>query len=533
MASTYSPKLRFELIGAGEQAGLWGTTTNKNVGQLIEQAIAGVTTVELDGLSGNYTLTALDGAPDQSRSAVVKCTYAAVPASGTVNIIIPTQTKLYVFRNDCGQTITVKTAAQVTGVTLLNGEATLVFCDGTNALAGIATAGVGPTTVANGGTGATSFTAGFIKSPGGTGTLTSSSSVSLTADVSGTLPVASGGTGVTSVTSGRIVLGNGSGPLTVLSGNNNGDLATWSSALSAWVALPAAGAGVTSFSAGSTGFSPSITSTGAITLSGTLNVANGGTGSTTQSGARSNLGLGSMATQDASSVNITGGTIGSGVTLSGLSGYATLSGSNTFSGSTNTFNGGEVRINSSGQLISKASSSPNSSWGSFFQSPSGNPAIAIYGTGSGSVPIAATIDASGTTNWALWYTGSPSSFTIRGGVEWNGSVIVYSGTSDYRLKENVVPLNNAITKLKALKPVQFNWKEFPTTGNHDGFIAHEFQEVIPDGVTGKKDDLDKDGKVKPQGLDASFAIPVLTKALQEAIARIETLEAEVAALKGA
>jgi hypothetical protein len=253
MASTYSPKLRFELIGAGEQAGLWGTTTNKNVGQLIEQAIAGVTTVELDGLSGNYTLTALDGAPDQSRSAVVKCTYAVVPASGTVNIIIPTQTKLYVFRNDCGQTITVKTAAQVTGVTLINGEATLVFCDGTNALAGIATDGVGPTTVANGGTGVTSFTAGFIKSPGGTGALTSSSSVSLTADVSGTLPVGSGGTGVTSITAGRLVIGNGSGPLTVLSGSADGQVCTWSSALSAWVPLAPAGGGVTSISGSNIG----------------------------------------------------------------------------------------------------------------------------------------------------------------------------------------------------------------------------------------------------------------------------------------
>jgi len=169
MPSTYSPLLRLELLGAGEQSGLWGDTTNKNIGQLLEQAIAGVTTVSLSGGAGDYTLSALDGTFDESRSAVLK--FIGNP-SGTKNIIIPTETKLYVVRNDCGQTITVKTSAQVTGVTLLNGEASLVFCDGTNAVAGIATAGVGTLTVSAGGTGATSFTSGFVKSPGGTGVLT-------------------------------------------------------------------------------------------------------------------------------------------------------------------------------------------------------------------------------------------------------------------------------------------------------------------------------------------------------------------------
>lgn len=208
MASTYSPKLRFELIGAGEQAGLWGTTTNKNVGQLIEQAIAGVTTVELDGLSGNYTLTALDGAPDQSRSAVVLCTYNAVPASAAINLIIPTQTKLYVVRNDCGQTVTVKTTAQVGGVIILNGESTLVFCDGTDALAGIETAAVGTLTVSGGGTGVTTFGAGgFVKSSGGTASLTAAAAVALGSEVSGTLPVANGGTGVSTTTAYGVLTG--------------------------------------------------------------------------------------------------------------------------------------------------------------------------------------------------------------------------------------------------------------------------------------------------------------------------------------
>jgi hypothetical protein len=74
---------------------------------------------------------------------------------------------------------------------------------------------------------------------------------------------------------------------------------------------------VSSFSAGTTGFTPNTATSGAVTLAGTLNVANGGTGATTASGARTNLGLGTMATQDANNVAITGGTIagdGSGLT---------------------------------------------------------------------------------------------------------------------------------------------------------------------------------------------------------------------------
>lgn len=295
MASTYSPKLRFELIGAGEQAGLWGTTTNKNVGQLIEQAIAGVTTVELDGLSGNYTLTALDGAPDQSRSAVIKCTYATVPAAGAINILIPAQTKLYIFRNQCGQTITVKSVNQdplVAGVQLLNGEATVVFCDGTNALAGIQTAGVGPTTVANGGTGANSFTGGFIKSPSpfGTTTLTSVSTVNAATEVSGILPVANGGTGANTLASGRVLIGNGTGAIVPLAGGTDGHVLTWDGTLSAWVSEAPAAAGVASVTgsgniASSGGLNPNIT------LTGQVPIANGGTGSNTQSGARTALGV--------------------------------------------------------------------------------------------------------------------------------------------------------------------------------------------------------------------------------------------------
>jgi hypothetical protein len=67
----------------------------------------------------------------------------------------------------------------------------------------------------------------------------------------------------------------------------------------------------------------------------------------------------------------------------------------------------------------------------------------------------------------------------------------------------------------------------------DGFLAHEAQAVVPEAVTGEKDAVDDDGNPVYQGIDQSKLVPLLTAALQEAIGRIETLEAEVAALKGA
>jgi hypothetical protein len=120
--------------------------------------------------------------------------------------------------------------------------------------------------------------------------------------------------------------------------------------------------------------------------------------------------------------------------------------------------------------------------------------------------------------------------TFAGGIFNNGSSVSYNTTSDYRLKENVVPLTGAIARLKQLSVYRFNFIADPTK-TVDGFLAHEVTPVVAEAVTGEKDAVNEDGSINPQGIDQAKLTPLLSASLLEAIARIETLEAEVAALK--
>ena len=81
-----------------------------------------------------------------------------------------------------------------------------------------------------------------------------------------------------------------------------------------------------------------------------------------------------------------------------------------------------------------------------------------------------------------------------------------------------------------MKPIRYNYKTYKE-GTVDGFIAHELAEVVPNAVTGTKDEVDGDGKAKYQFIDTSKLVPLIVGALQEAVAKIETLETKVAALE--
>jgi len=134
---------------------------------------------------------------------------------------------------------------------------------------------------------------------------------------------------------------------------------------------------------------------------------------------------------------------------------------------------------------------------------------------------------SGTTFSYMYFTSAGS---YRGAINPTSTGINYASASDYRLKENVIKLQNSTERLKKLKPSNFNFLEDPSE-TVDGFIAHELQEVVPGAVTGKKDAVGFDGKPNYQGVDQSKIVPLLTAALQEAISKIEQLETRIQILE--
>ena len=119
---------------------------------------------------------------------------------------------------------------------------------------------------------------------------------------------------------------------------------------------------------------------------------------------------------------------------------------------------------------------------------------------------------------------------VRGSIVVQSGSTVYNTTSDYRLKENVIDLDGAIDRVKQLAPKRFNFINDEKT--IDGFLAHEAATVVPESVTGTRDEIDAKGKPVYQGIDTSKLVPLLTAALQEEIAKREALEARIAALEG-
>ena len=120
--------------------------------------------------------------------------------------------------------------------------------------------------------------------------------------------------------------------------------------------------------------------------------------------------------------------------------------------------------------------------------------------------------------------------TTVGSISSDATQTLFNTTSDYRLKENIVDMSDGITRLKKLAPKRFNFKA-NSSQTVDGFLAHEVKAVVPNAVVGEKDAVDSSGNIDPQGMDQSKLVPLLTAALQEALAKIEVLETKVAALE--
>jgi hypothetical protein len=183
-----------------------------------------------------------------------------------------------------------------------------------------------------------------------------------------------------------------------------------------------------------------------------------------------------------------------------------------------------MRINASGQtLIGKASDTLSTpGWaidgGSFI----GRGQLTCGSTGAPILRLNHTGGAGTEYVVESWKNGTPV-----GSITVTASATSYNTSSDYRLKENVTLLTGATDRLKQIPVHRFNFIADPDT-TVDGFLAHEAQAVVPECITGTKDEVDDDGNPVYQGIDQSKLVPLLTAALQEAIAKIETLEGMVA-----
>jgi hypothetical protein len=365
MSSTYTPSLKIELMATGDQVNDWGTTTNSNLENGLEQAIVGRGVVEYTSdANKTITLTESNSSQDARNLFLYVDTDGFTTLTATRDLIVPTIEKTYVVHNDTAgsQSIRVKTSGG-TGITIPNGKKALLYVDGTNVIEQLnylTSAEIGtitftnPVPIASGGTNATSASAArtslglaigtdvqaynaglqdisglaktnnnFIVGDGtnwvaesgatvrtslglgsmavqdsnavsisaGNATLTSMTTNSATitgGTITGItdLAVADGGTGSSSLTLNSVLIGNGTSPLLAVAPSTAGNVLT--SSAGAWASITPTPT-VSSFSAGTTGLTPNSATTGAVTLAGTLAVANGGTGVTSSTGTGNNV----------------------------------------------------------------------------------------------------------------------------------------------------------------------------------------------------------------------------------------------------
>lgn len=253
MTSTYSTNLKINLMGTGDQSGTWGSTTNTNLGTLIEEAIVGYVTQAVADSPTPTTLTIPNGASSNGRNYVLELT-GVLTANRTVEV--PAVDKPYIFYNNTtgGYSVTVKVSGQ-TGVTIKAGKKAIVYTNSTDVIE-VANAPVTED-------GAQTLTGKTMS-----GASNTFSNIPFSA-LAGTVTVAAGGTGQTSYTDGQLLIGNSSGntltKATLTAGTN--------------IAVTNGGGSIT------VGLATNPTFAGTNTFSGT----NSFTGATTLAGTSSNL----------------------------------------------------------------------------------------------------------------------------------------------------------------------------------------------------------------------------------------------------
>ena len=126
---------------------------------------------------------------------------------------------------------------------------------------------------------------------------------------------------------------------------------------------------------------------------------------------------------------------------------------------------------------------------------------------------------------AMLFQQNVSGSTQVGSITMSNSATAFNTSSDYRLKENIVEMTGSVDRVKQLKPSRFNFISESDNKVVDGFLAHEVSSIVPEAITGTKDEVDADGNPVYQGIDQSKLVPLLVGAIKELTARIEALEA--------
>jgi hypothetical protein len=503
MPSSFSPSLRLELIAPGEQAGTWGTTTNTNLGTLLESSVAGFQTVSV--IAADQALTIADGAADQSRSAMLRLT---TTTGAPFNVYAPPVSKQYLIVNDSAHAATLfnstvagNTTAAGTGIVVPAGRALVVYSDGTNFR-----------------------TLSTLNDGGANGILVRTADNTVTAR-----SVAVSGTGL-SVANGNGVAGNPTITSNATSANTNSTI----------VARDGSGnfsAGtITASLIGNAATATTATTATTASVAATLQTARNINGTSFNGSADiTTANWGSSRTIWGQSIN------GSADITAPVRPAAGTEAAPAFSTSGDTDTGIHFPAANSLSLVTNASSPVrvNELGNVLFaynEASADNYArVSILAITAGRLTpndftYALNVDHDSSPGFAKNYIAFGNSTNLQGSIRSSTGVgVTYNTSSDYRLKDKIRPLSGGLDRVMRLKPCEWNWKINGSAGV--GFIAHEVQAERPQAVSGEKDEVNAEGLPVYQGMDASYLVADLTAAIQELKALVDAQAVEIAALK--